>query len=378
MTTGEVIIYFGIPAAIWLWLAWLTRKAFERRQHNPQFGFVLALLVGLLPIILTVMLERMSGLTTLLWCYGFGFLLEIGLLLFARQRLWIGDWEPSEEERQTGEHRSDRVTIALHIVLLLTGLFISAPIWLAIVTSFKEPVDITNYPPTLLPDIWTFENYITAWTSQPLLRYFMNSVIQTGATVFFQVIFSILAAYAFAVLEFPGRNLMFYLILGSLMVPFQLTFIPNFVMVSAWGLANTYAGLVIPFMASAFGVFMLRQFFMTIPRDFFDAAKVDGATSWRYLWQIVVPLSKGAISAFATFSFLSAWSQYLWPLVITNDTNMRTMQIGVRFFLFDNERGADWGAIMAVAVIALLPTLVIFLVAQRQLVKGIATTGLKG
>jgi ABC-type glycerol-3-phosphate transport system permease component len=270
------------------------------------------------------------------------------------------------------------VTIFLHILLLVTGLLISSPILLAFVTSFKIPTDITNYPPTLLPDIWTIQNYITAWTSQPLLRYFMNSVIQTGLTVLFQVVFSILAAYAFAVLEFPGRDLMFYLILGSLMVPFQLTFIPNFVMISSWGLVNTYTGLILPFMASAFGVFMLRQFFMTIPRDFFDAAKVDGATSWRYLWQIVVPLSRGAISAFATFAFLSAWSQYLWPLVITNDTNMRTIQIGIRFFLFDQERGADWGAIMAVAVIALLPTLVIFLVAQRQLVRGIASTGLKG
>jgi ABC-type glycerol-3-phosphate transport system permease component len=274
--------------------------------------------------------------------------------------------------------RSDRVTIFLHVFLLLTGLVISSPIWIAIFASFKLPADITNYPPTLLPEAWTLDNYVTAWSSQPLLQYFMNSVIQTAIIVLFQVIFSILAAYAFAVLDFPGRNLMFYLILASLMVPFQLIFIPNFMMVSSWGLANTYAGLTVPFLASAFGVFMLRQFFLTIPRDFFDAAKVDGATSWGYLWSVVVPLSKGSISAFATFSFLGAWSQYLWPLIITSDTSMRTIQIGIRFFLFDQERGADWGAIMAGSVIALLPTLLIFLVAQRQLVKGIATTGLKG
>ncbi|MEL6148691.1 MAG: carbohydrate ABC transporter permease, partial [Chloroflexota bacterium] len=215
-------------------------------------------------------------------------------------------------------------------------------------------------------------------TSQPLARYFLNSVIQTGVIVFFQILFSILAAYAFSILEFPGRDLFFYLILGSLMVPFQLTFIPNFILVSELGWANTYAGLTVPFLASAFGVFMLRQFFLTLPKDLYEAAKIDGASSWTYLWQVVVPLSKGSISAFGIFAFLSAWNQYLWPLIITNEPEMRTLQIGIRFFLFDQERGADWGAIMAATVIALLPTLLIFLVAQRQLVKGIATTGLKG
>ena len=268
--------------------------------------------------------------------------------------------------------------IGMHVILLLIGLAISSPIWVAVFSSFKLPADMINYPPTLLPEVWTFENYITAWTSQPLLRYFINSVIQTGIIVVSQIILSILAAYAFAILDFPGRDVLFYLILGSLMVPFQLTFIPNFVMVSQWGLANTYAGLTVPFLASAFGVFMLRQFFMTLPSELYDAAKVDGATSLRYLWSVVIPLSKGSISAFGTFAFLSAWSQYLWPLIITNDTNMRTIQIGIRFFLFDQERGADWGAIMAGAVIALLPTLILFLVAQQQLVKGIASTGLKG
>lgn len=334
-----------------------------------------------------------------------------------------------------------RSEILLQILLFGLGLFISFPIILALLTSFKVPEDVTNFPPTLIPQqqvrvevegyddplplfnvafedgtrqmvrvgraegmllmvdpqnpeevltvrpslatrierfAITFENYVTAWNSQPLLRYFINSVIQTGVIVAFQLLFSILAAYAFAVLDFPGRNVLFYLILGSLMVPFQLTFIPNFILVSNWGLANTYVGLTLPFLASAFGVFLLRQFFMTLPKELHEAALIDGASNWLYLWRVVVPLSKGAISAFTIFAFLAAWSQYLWPLVITNDVEMRTIQIGIRFFLFDQERGADWGAVMAVAIIALLPTLAIFLVAQRQLVRGIAMTGLKG
>ncbi len=268
--------------------------------------------------------------------------------------------------------------ISLQVILIGIGLFVALPIIIAIFTSFKLPNDVTNYPPTLIPKVWTFENYVTAWTSKPFGRFFLNSVIQTGVIVFFQVIFSIMAAYAFSILEFPGRDVLFYVIVASLMVPFQLTFIPNFILISDLGWANTYMGLTVPFLASAFGVFLLRQFFLTIPKDLHDSARIDGAGNWRFLWQILVPLSKGGISAFAIFSFLSAWSQYLWPLVITNEENMRTIQIGIRFFLFDQERGADWGAIMAAAVIALLPTLLIFLVAQRQLVKGIAMTGLKG
>jgi ABC-type glycerol-3-phosphate transport system permease component len=266
----------------------------------------------------------------------------------------------------------------MQFMLIGIGLLVAMPIFLAIFASFKLPTDVTNYPPTLLPETWTFENYVTAWTSKPFYRFFLNSIIQTGVIVIFQVLFSILAAYAFAVLEFPGRDLLFYLILASLMVPFQLTFIPNFLLISDCCWANTYMGLTVPFLASAFGVFLLRQFFLTVPKDFHDSATIDGASNWTYLWKILVPLSKGAISAFAIFAFLSAWSQYLWPLIITNDESMRTIQIAIRFFLFDQERGADWGAIMAAAVIALIPTLLIFLVAQKQLVKGIAMTGLKG
>lgn len=335
-----------------------------------------------------------------------------------------------------------RSEIILQFLLFGVGLIVSFPILLALFSSFKVPEDITNYPPTLFPQqqvhvdvagydeplplyqvtlddgmvaeyaqisreggrlqmvnpsnpdeiievlpasakrierfALTFENYETAWTKQPFARYFFNSVVQTGIIVVFQLLFSILAAYAFAVLDFPGRNFLFYLIVGSLMVPFQLTFIPNFIFVSEIGLSNTYAGLILPFMASAFGVFLLRQFFLSLPRELYEAALIDGANSWLYLWRVVVPLSKGAISAFGIFAFLGAWSQYLWPLVITNEVEMRTIQIGIRFFLFDQERGADWGGIMAGAIIALLPTLLIFLVAQRQLVRGIAMTGLKG
>ena len=290
------------------------------------------------------------------------------------------DSVPAETTREVVvvKRGRDWAGVILSVGLLLIGLLVAAPIFIAIFTSFKPPTTVYEYPPRIVPREWTLDNYRTVFEASPMLRYLINSFIQTLSITFFQVVFSILAAYAFAFIDFPGRQAMFVVVVASLMVPFELTFIPNFLTVSDLGWANTYQGLVVPFMASAFGVFLLRQFFMSLPQDLHDAALVDGAGHTTFLWRIVVPLSGGPIGALAIFSFLSAWNQYLWPLVITSEESMRTTQIGIRFFLFDQERNANYGAIMAAAVIVMLPTLTAFLVAQRQLVKGIATTGIKG
>ncbi len=267
----------------------------------------------------------------------------------------------------------------IHISLLLIGIFVSIPIVIAFFISFTPlPELVGRAEPKILPDNWTLENYDTAWNASPFPRYMLNSFIQTGIITFAQVMLSILAGYAFAMFEFRFKSLLFGLVIGSLIIPFELTFIPNFLLISDLGWANTYQGLTVPFLASAFGVFLMRQFFLTIPRDLYDAAKIDGASDWYYLWRIMVPLSKGSISALTIFSFLGAWNQFLWPLVITNDESMRTAQIGIRFFLVNQERATDWGAIMAGSVIVMVPTLVVFLFAQKQLVKGIAASGLKG
>jgi len=274
--------------------------------------------------------------------------------------------------------RRRRNDLFMHAFLLFVGLLVCAPVIIAILTSFKVPSDVFNFPPQLIPETWTLQNYATAWNSTPLGRMLFNSFVQTGIITLFSVAFSIPAAYAFAMMRFPGRDFLFYLVVGSLMIPFELVFIPNFLLVSGWGWTNTFQGLTVPFLASAFGIFLLRQFFMALPQDLHDAAKVDGASNLRFMWQILIPLSRGAIGAFAIFAFLSAWNQFLWPLIITDSETMRTTQIGIRFFLFDQERGSDWGAIMAAAVIVMIPTLVAFLVAQKQLVRGIAMSGLKG
>jgi ABC-type glycerol-3-phosphate transport system permease component len=280
-------------------------------------------------------------------------------------------------QRKSINRRSTQ-DLLITVGLIVIGIIVSLPIFIALFTSFKPPAEVITYPPRLLPTTWTYENYITAWNSNPFGRFMINSFIQTGLITAGQVLFSVLAAYAFAVLDFPGRNILFYIILGSLMIPFELTLIPNFELITAIGWANTYQGLAVPFLASAFGVFMLRQFFLTVPLELHDAAMIDGASNWRYLWQILVPLSKGSIGAFAIFAFLSAYNQYLWPLIITDEIVMRTTQIGIRFFMVNLERGAQWGAVMAATIIVSLPTLIAFLLAQKQLVKGIAMTGLKG
>jgi len=268
--------------------------------------------------------------------------------------------------------------LAVHIGLLLIGAVVAVPVVVAIFTSFTPLRAILADPNSIWSGNWTFQNYVTAWTATPFGRFMVNSFIQTGIITIAQVFLSILAGYAFAMFQFRGRNVLFTFVLGSLMIPFELTFIPNFVMISNLGWANTYQGLTVPFLASAFGVFMLRQFFMSVPRDLYDAARIDGMSDWGYLWKVMVPLSRGAIAALTIFSFLGAWNQYLWPLVITNDESMRTAQIGIRFFLANQERATDWGAIMAGATIVMIPTLLVFIFAQRQLVRGIAMSGLKG
>jgi ABC-type glycerol-3-phosphate transport system permease component len=274
--------------------------------------------------------------------------------------------------------RVDFGDIVVQISLLTLGILISLPIFIALFTSFKVPSQVVTFPPQLIPREWTLENYRIAFETTPFGRYIFNSVVQSSVITAMQVIFSVLAAYAFSILEFPGRDTLFYLVLGSLMVPFELVFIPNFVLVSNLGWANTYIGLTAPFLVSAFGVFLLRQFFLTVPKEYRDSSKIDGAGNWRFLWQILVPLSKGSIGAFAIFAFLSAWNQYLWPLIITSSQEMRTLQIGIRFFMSQNDQGSDWGAVMAGSMIAIVPALIVFLLAQKQLVRGITMSGLKG
>ncbi len=243
-------------------------------------------------------------------------------------------------------------------------------------TALKSPQEIFAYPPTLWPDELRWENFATVLQRVPFLRFYLNSLLVTSLITFWQVATSALAGYAFARLEFPFKNVVFTIYIATLIIPNQVTMLPLFLMVSRFGWIDTYQGLTVPFLASAFAVFFLRQFFQTIPRELEEAALVDGASRRRILFQIVLPLARPALATITLFIFLSEWDNYLWPLIVTNSQVMRTLPIGLRFFV--EESGGQLHLMMAGAVMAVVPILLIFFMAQRQFIEGIAMTGSKG
>lgn len=208
-------------------------------------------------------------------------------------------------------------------------------------------------------------------------RFLINSLVQATAITLLQVFTAILAAYALARTEFRGKQFFLVIILATMMVPGEVIIIPNYLTLAKLGWLDTYAGLVVPFGASGFGVFLLYQFFKTIPKELEEAARVDGASRLRFLFQIMVPLSMPAVVAFAVYAFVSAWNQYLWPLVVTQSTEMQTAQIGIGMFRAENEANS-WGMIMAATTLLIAPSIALFLATQKQFVQGITMSGLKG
>jgi len=234
----------------------------------------------------------------------------------------------------------------------------------------------------ILPRVPQWGNYIEAWTEANIGEYFINSVIIAAITLGGQLVFSTLAAYAFAQLEFPAKSLIFTLLLSTLMIPEAVTWIPNFITVTWLGRVgpvpwiNNWPALTVPFMASAFSIFLLRQFFQQIPDELWDAAQIDGASHFRYLIQVIIPLSRPAILTVLLFAFIGSWNALAWPILVTTDVEWRPISYGLTSFL--NEYASSIHLQMAGSVIAIVPILVIYLLIQRQFTEGIATTGLKG
>lgn len=241
--------------------------------------------------------------------------------------------------------------------------------------SFKPESDVFGYPLRLQPTHPTLGNYTAIWHQLPFLRLIVNSVVFAGGVTLLSLFFDSLAAYALARLRFPGRNLAFYLVLATLMVPFQVTLIPVFQLVFNLGWLNTYQGLILPRATSAFGIFLLRQFFITVPRELDEAARMDGASEWYIYRKIMLPLAKPALATLAVFYFMNNWNDFLWPLVMTSSTDMRNLPAGLT--LFAGQYVVEHGVLMAGAVISLAPLAVAFALAQRYFVRGIATTGIK-
>lgn len=233
----------------------------------------------------------------------------------------------------------------------------------------------------LLPDTPRFGNYLEAWNGADFARYFLNSVIITAVTLIGLLVTSTFAAYAFARIAFPGRNLIFTVLLASLMIPETVTFIPNFLLVRGdiipWGSwFNSLPALTVPFMGSAFSIFLLRQFFARLPDELWDAAQLDGAGHFGFLTRIVVPMSRPVLLTVTLFAFITSWNAFLWPLLVTTDDTWRPLMVGL--YNFKNDAGSQTHLLMAASVISIIPVVILYFFTQKQFTEGIATSGLKG
>ncbi|MBM3129441.1 MAG: carbohydrate ABC transporter permease [Chloroflexi bacterium] len=280
--------------------------------------------------------------------------------------------------------------VLIYAVLIVGALASALPFLYMIMTSFKSYGDIINnnfwpWPPfgneTLqmqnYPDAIENVGFDKAWQVPLVVRYFANSIIVTVASVVGILLTSIFAAYALARMELPGKNFIFILILATLMIPPDLTLVPKVVMMFNFGWYNAYPALVVPFLASVFSIFLLRQFFMQIPKDLFDAALIDGAGHLRYLFTIVLPLSKPAVVTTALLNFIWAWDSFKWPLLVTRDSNMRVVAVGLQQFMA-SEGGTKVQLLMAFATMVVVPVLVFYFITQKYFKEGVITTGIKG
>jgi multiple sugar transport system permease protein len=264
----------------------------------------------------------------------------------------------------------------LHAALIAGSVVMLLPFAWMLSTSLKRPPEIFMYPPIWIPSQVAWDNYATTVNAMPFGRFYLNSIIVTLSVTTLQILVSSLAAFAFARLRFRGREALFLLYLATLMVPFQVTMLPNFILVRALGWYDTYQALILPTAFSAFSTFLLRQYFLGIPRDLDEAARMDGASSFRVWWQIIMPLSGPALAALAIFVSLNSWNEFLWPLIITNSLAMRTLPVGLS--TFQGQFKTEWNLLMAGSVIAMLPVLLVYIAAQRWFIKGITMTGMGG
>jgi sn-glycerol 3-phosphate transport system permease protein len=272
--------------------------------------------------------------------------------------------------------RSAWRTAGRYAVLVAVSCVILLPVWVTLSGAIQPSTRVLDYPRSLLPWPLTLGPLREAWTAGNFGRYLTNSVIVTVLITAGQVVTSILAAYAFAFLRFPLRRTLFALFIATLMVPTEVTVVANFQTIRSLGWLDTYQGLVTPFVAAAFGTFLLRQAFLALPKELREAADMDGMGHWGFLWGVAVPLARPAIGALTVFSFLTAWNQYLWPLLVTNDPDMRTAQIGLRSLAASNIDKPN--LLMAGTLVAAIPIVVLLVLFQRQLVRGLTAGAVKG
>lgn len=262
-----------------------------------------------------------------------------------------------------------------HALLLVTGVLVAFPFFWMVLTALKTIPEAIANPPTLFPAEPQWSNFSRAWNAAPFGRYFANSALVAISVTGLVSVTSLFAGYAFGQLTFPGRRALFGLYLATMMIPFEVVLIPNFLLVNRLGWFDTYAAMVVPWGANVFSVFLLTQFFRSLPRDFFEAAQLDGCGHWQYLWTVAAPLARPALSTAALFAFLGSWNSLLWPLLVTKREEIRPIEFGLQYFM--QQEGPSPNLLMAASTLTMLPIVVLFLVAQRTFVEGVAA-GVKG
>lgn len=283
----------------------------------------------------------------------------------------------SERARATSvERRGGRGNVVAYVVLSVGAVIVLLPFFWMVSTSLMTLPETVTYPPHWLPASPQFGNYFQAWNEAKFARYMANTLFIATCTTAGMLVTSSLAAYAFAQLNFFGKNVVFVGMLATMMIPFEVTMIPDFLVIKQLGWYNTYWAQIVPWTASVFSIFLLRQYFSGLPKDLWEAAELDGSGHLSYLAKIVVPLSTPALTTAGLFSFLGSWNSFVWPLIVTKDDSMRPIQVGLSYFI--QEQGVVWHLLMAGATITIVPVVVVFLFVQRQFIEGIARSGLKG
>ena len=266
--------------------------------------------------------------------------------------------------------------IGMYLLLIAAAAVVLFPLIYAVSQSFTSPADQGTYPPKLVSWPLYVQSYSEALEIAPIGRFVLNSFVVAGAVTLGQLITASLAAFAFSFLEFRGRNILFYIFLSTMMIPAEATLVPNYLTIRTLGWLDSYPGFIVPFIATAFGTFLLRQFFLQLPKDLYDAAKIDGASPFRFYWKVVLPLSRPALATLGVYSFLHTYNMYLWPLLITNSEKMRTVQIGIRMLMWDE--ALSWNLIMAGVTLVILPSILLLIIGQKQLIRGLTAGALKG
>jgi multiple sugar transport system permease protein len=265
--------------------------------------------------------------------------------------------------------------VATVVAALAIAFAVLLPIIWMVLASFRPEQDIVSAPPTLWPRAFTLVNYRDIWHAIPFAALYRNTVVFAGSVTVISLCFDSMAAYALARLEFRGRDTVFVVILVMLMLPFQITLVPLYDLLNNLGLVNTFPGMIVPRATNAFGIFFLRQFFLSLPKDLEEAARIDGASEWRIYWRVVLPLARPALLTLGLFHFQYNWNDLLWPLIMTSDSSRATLPAGLSLFM--GQHVTQYGLLMAGAVLSLLPVILLFLLIQRSFVQGIATTGIK-